>query len=65
MFITGGAGVGKSHLMKTLSMFLTKNINVYSGSPDKLNFLILAPTEVTTIDINGTTINTEIIAHQM
>ena len=57
LFITGGAGVGKSHLMKTICMFLTKTFNLYSGSPDKPKVLILAPAGVVTININGTTIN--------
>ena len=57
LFVTGGAGVGKSHLMKTICMFLTKTFNLYSGSPDKPEVLILAPAGVATININGTTIN--------
>ena len=38
-------------------MFLTKTFNLYSGSPDKPKVLILAPTGVAKININGTTIN--------
>ena len=57
LFITGRAGLGKSHLMKTICMFLTKTFNLYSGSPDKPKVLILAPTGVAAININGTTIN--------
>ena len=43
------AGVRKSHLMKIMSP--------YSGSPDKPKVLILAPTGVAVININGKTIN--------
>ena len=43
--------------MKTMCMFLTKIFNLYSGSPDKPKVLILAPTGVAAININGTTIN--------
>ena len=38
-------------------MFLTKTFNLYSGSPDKPKVLILAPTGVAAINIDGTTIN--------
>ena len=55
LFITGGAGVRKSQLMKTISMFLTKTMN--SGSPDKPKVLILTPTGVAAININEATIN--------
>ena len=43
--------------MKTICMFLTKTFNFYSGSPDKPKVLILAPTRVAAININGTTFN--------
>ena len=33
-FITGGASIAKSHLMKTICMFLIKIFNLYSGSPE-------------------------------
>ena len=38
-------------------MFLTKTFDLYSGSLDKPKALILAPTGVTAINIDGTTIN--------
>ena len=43
LLIAGGAGIENSHLIETISTFLTKTMNLYSGSPDKV--LILAPTE--------------------
>ena len=46
LFITGGAGVGKSNLMKSIFMFLTKTFNLYSRSPDRPKVLILPPTGV-------------------
>ena len=57
LFIMAGAGVGKSHLMKTICMFLTKTINLYSGSPDKPKVQILEPTGVAAIKRYETTIN--------
>ena len=57
LLIIGGAGFGKSYLMETICMFLNKNFNLYSGSPDKPKVLILSPTGVVAININGTTIN--------
>ena len=34
LFITGSAVVGKSHLVKILTSFLTKTFNLHSGAPD-------------------------------
>ena len=58
LFITGGAGVGKSHLAKTISSYLLKTFSFHSGSPDKPKILSLAPIGVAAINIDGTTINT-------
>ena len=60
LLITGGAGVGKYYLMETICTFFTKNFNLYSGSKDKPKVLILSPTGVAAININGTTINSEL-----
>ena len=35
LFITDGAGVVKSYLVKILTSFLTKTFNLFSGTPDK------------------------------
>ena len=43
-FINGAAGVGKSHLMKIICMFLIKTMNLYSGLAGRSKVLILAPT---------------------
>lgn len=58
IFITGGAGVGKSHLVKTITQFANKAFNLFVGSPDKLKVLALAPTGVAAINVNGNTIHT-------
>ena len=58
LFITGGAGVGKSHLAKIISSYLVKTFSFHSGSPDKPIVFLLAPTSVPDINIQGTTFNT-------
>lgn len=60
MSITRGEGVGKSHLMKTISMFPLKTINLYSGSSDKPKVLIVDLIGVAVININGATFNSGI-----
>ena len=57
LFFTSGAGVGKSHLVEVLTSFLTKSFNLYSVTPDKKNILLLAPTGVAALNIDGTTIH--------
>ena len=53
----GGAGVGKSRSIETCYAFLTKTFNSYTGSPEKVKVLLLAPTGASAINISGTTIN--------
>ena len=57
IFITGGARVGKSHLMKTKYMSLSKVLIYKGGEIGKPRILLLAPTGVAAININGTTIH--------
>ena len=57
LFITGNGGCGKSHLAKTLCHFLTKTLAYHSGEPLKPRVLILAPTGVAAINVNGNTIH--------
>ena len=57
LFITGGAGVGRSPLIHRLKIFLEKNFTDYVGSDEKLKVLLLAPAGVSAININGTTIH--------
>ena len=35
LLITGGAGVGKSHLMRTIYLSVTKTLMYRGGNPDK------------------------------
>ena len=57
LFITGGVGVGKSHLIHTLKMFLEKKFTDYAGSAEKLKVFLLALTGVSAVNINGATIH--------
>ena len=58
IFLTDGAGVGKSHLIKTIFMSISKLLSFKGGDPEKPRILILAPTGVAAINIDGTTIHT-------
>ena len=53
IYITGGAGVGKSHLIKTIYMLLSKVLIYKGGELEKPRILLLAPTGVAEINING------------
>ena len=58
VFISGGAGVGKSYLINIIFQALTETFNPYSCTPEKVKVLKMAPTGVAVVNINGTTINT-------
>ena len=58
MFITGNGGCGKSHLIRTIYHSLTKTLSNRTMSPDKPMVLLLAPTGVAAINIDGTIIHT-------
>ena len=58
IFITGNAGYGKSFLTKVLSQSLTKTFSYRNSGLEKPKVLLLAPTGVASINIDGTTIHT-------
>ena len=60
LFITGGAGTGKSHLIKTIDASLNKTLNYKSQSLDKIKVLKLAPTGVAASNIGGNTIHSSL-----
>ena len=57
LFITGGAGAGKSHLIKTLYHTAVNTFRQISQNPEKPSVLLLAPTGIAAINIKSTTIN--------
>ena len=57
LFLSGSGGVGKSHLIKTIYQSVSKVLQYHGGSPDKQRVLNLAPTGVTSINVNGITIH--------
>ena len=57
IFITGGAGVEKFHLIKIIFWSLNKVLWYKCGDADKPRILLLPPTGVAVININETTIH--------
>ena len=60
IFLTGGAGVGKSHLIKTIYMSISKVLMYKGGHPEKPRIPLMGPTSVgvAAINIDRTTIHT-------
>ncbi|XP_030832522.1 uncharacterized protein LOC115920595 [Strongylocentrotus purpuratus] len=57
MFLTGGAGTGKSHLIKCLYYEATRILARMLPHPDDVSVLKMAPTGVAAYNINGHTIH--------
>ena len=57
LIITVGAGTGKSYLIKTIFHSVLKTFKHGHEDPQKPSALLLAPTGVVAINIDGTTIN--------
>ena len=60
LFITGGAGTGKSHLIKTIDASLNKTLNYKSENLGTIKVLKLAPTGVAASNIDGNTIHSSL-----
>ena len=58
LFVTGGAGAGKSHLIKAIYHTAVKTFRYGTMNPYKPTVALMAPTGVAAININGTTIHT-------
>ena len=57
LFLSGSGGCGKSYLIKTVFHAVNKVFLYRSGDPAKPRVLLLAPTGVASISINGNTVN--------
>lgn len=57
IFLTGGAGTGKSYLIKCIFQELDKILPHQSGNPDSLTELLVAPTGTAAFNILGQTIH--------
>ena len=58
LFVTGGAGAGKSHLIKAVYHTAVKTFRYGTINPERPTVALMAPTGVAAININGTTIHT-------
>ncbi|XP_041467172.1 uncharacterized protein LOC121417516 [Lytechinus variegatus] len=57
VFLTGGAGTGKSHLVKCIYYEATRILAKMLHNPDDISVLKMAPTGVAAYNINGHTIH--------
>ena len=57
IFVTGGAGAGKNHLINAIYQTATKTFRHGPQDPNQPSVLLLAPTGVAAINIAGNTIN--------
>jgi hypothetical protein len=58
LFVTGGGGAGKSHLIRAIYHTVTKIFRHAPMNPELPSCLLMAPTGVAAININGTTVHT-------
>ena len=61
LFVTGGGGVGKSHLLITIVHSVRKILMYKGGEPSKERILVLAPTGVAAVNVNGTTLHSGLV----
>ena len=57
IFVSGSGGVGKSHLIKTMFQSVSKTLLFHATNPEKPRVLLLAPTGVAAINIDGVIIH--------
>ena len=61
MLLSVSADVGKSNLVKTIHQAVSKVLQYHGTFPEKARVLILVPTGVASINVNGTTIHSALI----
>lgn len=57
VFITGGAGTGKSHLIKAINYEATRLLLQVASAPDKVSVLLTAPTGIAAFNLGAGTIH--------
>ncbi|XP_058472555.1 uncharacterized protein LOC131445864 [Solea solea] len=57
VFITGGAGTGKSHLIKAIQYESMRLLSPLCSNPDNVSVLITAPTGIAAYNLNAATIH--------
>ena len=57
IFLSGSGGTGKSHVIKTIYQAITKTLLYHATNPEKPRVLLLGPTGIAAININGTTVH--------
>nr|XP_043868972.1 uncharacterized protein LOC122758736 [Solea senegalensis] len=57
VFITGGAGTGKSHLIKSIQYESIRLLSPLCSHPDNVSVLITAPTGIAAYNLNAATIH--------
>ncbi|XP_062283095.1 uncharacterized protein LOC133987667 [Scomber scombrus] len=57
LFVTGGAGTGKSHLIKAIQYEAMRLLSPICSQPDNISVLLTAPTGIAAFHIDATTIH--------
>ncbi|KAI8503434.1 hypothetical protein Bbelb_184050 [Branchiostoma belcheri] len=57
VFVTGGAGTGKSHVIKCIYYEATRILQQTQENPDKVSVLLTAPTGTAAFNIGGSTLH--------
>ncbi|XP_048251539.1 uncharacterized protein LOC125379306 [Haliotis rufescens] len=57
LFLTGGAGTGKSHLIKAICYECTRLLAPMQNNPDDISVLLVAPTGIAAFNIHASTIH--------